>query len=122
MKLDDSKYEDCKTLVEKVEKDFGKIDILINNAGVTSEKPVNQIDYKDFEFLMKINAYGTLLGMKHVGPAMMKNKQGSIVNLSSVTAQVGMGFNSYTSSKGAVRAMSKAAAVEYGRHGVRVNA
>lgn len=122
IKLDVSNEEDWQSLVHQVEQDFGRIDILINNAGVTSEKMINDIDYKDWEFLMKINGFGTLLGMKYVAPLMVKNNQGSIVNLSSVTAQVGMGLNSYSASKGSVRAITKAAAVEYGRHGVRVNA
>lgn len=120
--LDVSNEDDWKNLVEQVEKEHGKIDILVNNAGVTSEKMLNSIDYKDWEFLNKINGFGALLGHKYVGQAMVENKQGSIVNLSSVTAQVGMGLNSYSASKGAVRAISKAAATEFGRSGVRVNA
>ena|SRR5699024_5680038 len=122
IRLDVSNEDDWKKLVEQVEKEHGKIDILVNNAGVTSEKMLNSIDYKDWEFLNKINGFGALLGHKYVGQAMVKNKQGSIVNLSSVTAQVGMGLNSYSASKGAVRAISKAAATEFGRSGVRVNA
>lgn len=122
MKLDVSKEKDWQELVEKVEKDHGRIDILVNNAGVTSEKTIEETEYKDWEFLMKINGFGTMLGMKYVAPVMMKNNQGSIVNLSSVTAQVGMGLNVYSASKGSVRALSKAAATEYGRSGVRVNA
>lgn len=122
IKLDVSNEDDWKELVEQVEAEYGRIDILINNAGVTSEKPIEEIDYEDWEFLSKINGFGAMLGLKHVGAAMVKNKQGSIVNLSSVTAQVGMGLNSYSASKGSVRAISKAAATEYGRNGVRVNA
>ena len=120
--LDVSNEEDWKNLVEQIEKEYGKIDILVNNAGVTSEKMLTNIDYKDWEFLNKINGFGALLGHKYVGQRMVENKQGSIVNLSSVTAQVGMGLNSYSASKGAVRAISKAAATEFGRSGVRVNA
>lgn len=122
IKLDVSNEEDWKNLVDKVEQEHGRIDILINNAGVTSEKAIQDVDYKDWEFLNKINGFGAMMGLKYVGAAMAKNKQGSIVNLSSVTAQVGMGLNSYSASKGTVRAISKAAATEYGRSGVRVNA
>ncbi|PXW90324.1 NAD(P)-dependent dehydrogenase (short-subunit alcohol dehydrogenase family) [Pseudogracilibacillus auburnensis] len=122
MKLDVSKEENWQELVQQVENEFGRIDILINNAGVTSEKPIEQVDYADWEFLLKINGFGTMLGIKYVAPTMVKNNQGSIVNVSSVTAQVGMGLNSYTASKGSVRAISKAAATQYGRNGIRVNA
>lgn len=122
MKLDVTSEENWQTLVNNVEKQFGKIDILINNAGVSSEKSIQQIDYKDWELLSKINGFGTLLGLKYIIPIMEKYKTGSIVNLSSVTAQVGMGLNSYTASKGSVRAITKAAAAEFGRKGVRVNA
>lgn len=122
MKLDVTSEENWQTLVNNIEKQFGKIDILINNAGVSSEKSIQQIDYKDWELLSKINGFGTLLGLKYIIPIMEKYKTGSIVNLSSVTAQVGMGLNSYTASKGSVRAITKAAAAEFGRKGVRVNA
>lgn len=121
-RLDITSESDWARVVQEIESEFGRIDILINNAGVTSEKPIDQIDYKDWEFLSKINGFGTMMGMKYVVPVMQKQKAGSIVNLSSVTANVGMGLNSYTASKGSVKAITKAAAVEFGRDGVRVNA
>ena len=71
---------------------------------------------------MTINGFGPFAGMKHIAPIMVEQGKGSIVNMSSYTAQIGQGFNHYTASKGAVRAMSKAAATEFGRQGVRVNA
>jgi len=122
MKLDVSSEEDWKKLVQDVDEKFGKIDILVNNAGITSEKGIDQITYEDWEPLLKINGFGTMLGLKHLGAYMKKKQKGSIVNLSSVTAQVGMGLNSYSASKGSVRAISKAAASELGHAGVRVNA
>lgn len=122
MKLDVSSEQDWQQLVQKVSEQFGRIDILVNNAGITSEKAVDQITYEDWERLLKINGFGTLLGLKYVAPVMERQHRGAIVNLSSVTAKVGMGLNSYTASKGSVRALSKAAAVQYGGSGVRVNA
>lgn len=122
MKLDVSSEEDWKKLVQDVDEKFGKIDILVNNAGITSEKGIDQVTYEDWEPLLKINGFGTMLGLKHLGAYMKKQQKGSIVNLSSVTAQVGMGLNSYSASKGSVRAISKAAASELGHAGVRVNA
>ncbi|WP_240375007.1 SDR family NAD(P)-dependent oxidoreductase [Bacillus piscicola] len=122
VKLDVTSDENWQQVIRDVEKEHGKIDILINNAGVTSEKTISEVDYKDWELLSRINGFGTMLGMKHTGPAMEKNGSGSIVNLSSVTSMIGMGLNSYSASKGSVRAISKAAAAQFGRNGVRVNA
>lgn len=122
MKLDVTDEASWQALVDEVTEKFGKIDILINNAGVSTEVQLKDLDYQNFEFLHKINGFGTLMGLKHVLPVMTEQQAGSIVNLSSVTALVGMGLNSYTSSKGSVRAVTKAAAAENGRHGVRVNA
>src|SRR5690625_2567599 len=70
IRLDVTNEEDWQALVEKVEKDFGRIDILINNAGVTSEKTIDETTYKDWEFIMKINGFGTMLGIKYVAPKM----------------------------------------------------
>src|SRR5699024_6827703 len=100
----------------------GIIDILVNNAVETSEKMLNSIDYKEGEFLNKINVFGALLGDKYVEQAMIDDKQGSIVNLSSDTAPVAIGLDSYSVSIKAVRAVAKAAVTEFGRSGVRVNA
>src|SRR5690625_6367830 len=72
--------------------------------------------------MLSINGFGPFAGMKHVAPYMVKQNQGSIINISSYTAQIGQGFNHYSASKGAVRAISKAAATTFGRQGVRVNA
>src|SRR5699024_10678372 len=69
-----------------------------------------------------INGFGPFAGMKHVAPVMAEQGKGSIINISSYTAKIGQGFNHYSASKGAVRAISKAAATTFGRQGVRVNA
>lgn len=121
MKLDVSSDENWKIVTEETNKRFGRIDILVNNAGISSEKTVEQITIEDWQKMMTINSFGPFLGMKYVVPYMKEQKQGAIVNISSYTAQIGMGLNAYSASKGAVRAISKAAATMYGRDGVRVN-
>lgn len=121
MKLNVASDEDWANLAKEVYEKFGKIDILVNNAGISSEKPFTEIDYNDWEKMLAINGFGPFAGMKHVAPYMAKQNKGSIVNISSYTAQIGQGFNHYTASKGAVRAISKAAATAFGRQGVRVN-
>lgn len=122
MKLDVSSDEAWATFAKDVKEKFGQIDILVNNAGVSSEKPYTEIGKDDWDFMMSINGFGPFAGMKHVAPIMAEQGQGSIVNVSSYTAQIGQGFNHYSASKGAVRAISKAAATQFGRQGVRVNA
>ena len=72
--------------------------------------------------MMAINGFGPFAGMKHIAPIMAEQRNGSIVNLLSYTTIIGQGFNHYTASKGSVRAISKAAATQFGRQGVRVNA
>lgn len=121
MRLNVASDEEWAAFAQEVKEKFGRIDILINNAGISSEKPYADINLDDWQKMMAINSFGPFAGMKHVAPIMAEQKGGSIVNISSYTAQIGQGFNHYSASKGAVRAMSKAAATTFGRSGVRVN-
>ncbi len=122
MKLNVSSDEEWGNLVKNAIEQFGHIDILINNAGITSEKPFSEIELNDWQKVLTVNGFGPFAGMKHVAPYMVTQKKGSIVNISSYTALIGQGFNHYSASKGAVRAISKAAATMFGKYGVRVNA
>ncbi|MGO4180701.1 SDR family NAD(P)-dependent oxidoreductase [Paenibacillus sp. TAF43_2] len=122
MKLNVASDDDWQALAKDVHDRFGKIDILVNNAGISSEKPYEQINIEDWQKMLSINGFGPFAGMKHVTPYMAAQKKGSIVNISSYTALIGQGFNHYSASKGAVRAISKAAATAFGRQGIRVNA
>jgi len=122
MKLNVASDEDWAALAKEVNERFGKIDILVNNAGISSEKPFQEIDAQDWQKMLSINGFGPFAGIKHVTPYMAEQKQGAIVNISSYTAMIGQGFNHYSASKGAVRALSKAAAAAFGRQGIRVNA
>ncbi|AZV45138.1 tungsten formylmethanofuran dehydrogenase [Peribacillus asahii] len=122
MKLNVASEADWEALTKEVNERFGKIDILVNNAGISSEKPYQEIDINDWEKMMDINGFGPFAGMKHVTPYMAAQRKGSIINISSYTAQIGQGFNHYSASKGAVRAVSKAAATTFGYQGIRVNA
>lgn len=121
MKLNVSSDENWADFAKQVKEKFGKIDVLVNNAGISSEKPYKDIDLDDWQKMLAINGFGPFAGMKHIAPIMAEQKSGSIVNISSYTAQIGQGFNHYSASKGAVRAISKAAATTFGKQGVRVN-
>lgn len=121
MKLNVASEEEWQALAKEVKDRFGKIDILVNNAGISSEKPYQEININDWGKMLSINSFGPFAGIKHIAPYMAAKKKGSIVNISSYTAQIGQGFNHYSASKGAVRSLSKAAATTFGRQGVRVN-
>ncbi|KAA9005859.1 SDR family oxidoreductase [Paenibacillus spiritus] len=121
MKLNVTSDDDWAALAKEVNEKFGQIDILINNAGISSEKPYSDITLEDWQKMLAINGFGPFAGIKHVAPYMAARKQGAIVNISSYTAQIGQGFNHYSGSKGAVRAISKAAATTFGNQGIRVN-
>ncbi|MGX7058599.1 SDR family NAD(P)-dependent oxidoreductase [Vagococcus humatus] len=120
-KLDISSEENWQQVLKEINEEFGRIDILINNAGVSSDKGLAQTTPKDWEFQYKINSLGPFLGIKHVTPYMKENNGGAIVNTVSYTALIGSGTNAYTASKGATRAISKAAAVDLAPFNIRVN-
>lgn len=102
---------------------FGAPTILVNNAGVFRVGPVVDLDPEAFDWMMSINVRGVALGLKHAARAMVGTGRGSIVNLSSVAGIVGSPLHTaYGATKGAVRAMTRSAAVELARAGIRVNA
>jgi NAD(P)-dependent dehydrogenase (short-subunit alcohol dehydrogenase family) len=120
--LDVSKESDWDAVVATTLKSHGRIDILVNNAGVSGSDP-DRFSMATWDQQMDINAKGVFLGMRAVIPEMQKAKKGSIVNISSISGIVGQGFvhMGYNAAKGAVRTMSKAAAVQFGRDNIRVN-
>ena len=98
---------------------FGTVDILVNNAGVGSRGIIyDQTSKEDFDKIMAINAFA---GMKTVAPVMKKAGKGAIVNVSSLAAVVGVEFNAYSLTKGAVVSLTRAASVELGKDHIRVN-
>lgn len=106
---------------------FGGLDILVNNAGVFWVKPIAMETLEEFRKMQQINVEGVFLGLKHALPAIAERAQqwdggGAVVNLSSVAGLVGApNLISYNAAKGAVRLMTKAAALEYAPMKVRVN-
>ncbi|HHY21695.1 MAG TPA: SDR family oxidoreductase, partial [Bacilli bacterium] len=103
MKLDVSSDENWAELTKVVIDKYSRIDILINNAGISSEKTPDQITDEDWSLMHKINSFGPFLGIKHVSKYMKEARKGSIVNTSSYTAIIGSGFNHYSASKGSLR-------------------
>ncbi|HTA32879.1 MAG TPA: glucose 1-dehydrogenase [Solirubrobacteraceae bacterium] len=100
----------------------GRIDVLLNNAGVFLAAPLTDTLVEDFRRVIDINVTGVFLGMRTVTPAMIERSAGSVINLSSVAGLMGSPFlMAYAASKWAVRGMSKVAAKELAQFGVRVN-
>ena len=120
--LDVASEENWQQVVKQAVETFGTVDILVNNAGVGS-RGVNydKTDREAFDRIMGINAWGSFAGIKTVVPVMKKAGGGSIVNVSSLAAVVGVEFNAYTLTKGAVVSMTRAAAVDLGKDNIRVN-
>jgi len=124
VRLDVTSEEDWEKAVSATVSRFGKLDILVNNAGILPEyRPVDELPVEEWDRVMAINARGVFLGTKVSIPEMRKAGGGSIVNISSVSGMGGQeGVQAgYNASKGAVRILTKATAIQYAREGIRVN-
>jgi len=101
---------------------FGVPDILVNNAAILLLKSILDTDIESFERVLKVNLTGTFLGIRTIGGAMVERGRGSIINVSSVDGlKASNALAAYVSSKWGVRGLTKAAALEFGHKGVRVN-
>lgn len=110
-------------LVKDTESRWGSVNVLVNNAGINVPAAVATMSKSEFLRVLEINLVGSWLGMKSVAPVMFRQKRGSIINVvSSSGLQAMNGLAAYGTSKWALRGLSRNAALEYGPHGVRVNA
>jgi NAD(P)-dependent dehydrogenase (short-subunit alcohol dehydrogenase family) len=114
---------DWEAVADAAIKRWGRVDILLNNAGIVgSMKSVQDEDVTAWQRMVAINQQGVFLGIKHIAPIIESTGGGSIVNTCSINGTVGNpGGFSYQASKGAVKMMTRAAAMEYANRGVRVN-
>ena len=123
VKLDVTSEADWQAAVKATVTAYGRLDILVNNAGVSGSMDPDTLSTASWDLIMGVNAKGVFLGMKHAVPAMRDSAGGSSVNISSISGFVGQDrlHMAYNASKGAVRIMTKSAAVQYARDGIRVN-
>jgi NAD(P)-dependent dehydrogenase (short-subunit alcohol dehydrogenase family) len=120
--LDVTRPEDWVAAVELTEETFGRLDVLVNNAGVIDEGGAVDENLEAWQRVIAVNQTGMFLGMKHAVPAMRRTGGGSIINVSSTLGVVGADdYIAYQASKGAVRQMTRSAALSYVKDGIRVN-
>ncbi len=121
--LDVRSDADWVNAIETAVKGYGKLNILVNNAGILRRSGVEETSEEEWDTVMEINAKGVFLGTKLSIPAMREAGGGSIINISSVGGMVGSiyGAAAYTASKGAVRLFTKATAVQYAKENIRCN-
>ncbi|GCD96492.1 SDR family NAD(P)-dependent oxidoreductase [Embleya hyalina] len=119
---DVSNAADWAAVVELAVREFGPVDVLVNNAGVMWTKPILEETPEGLDRILKVNLFGAFHGIQAVAPLMRANGGGSIVNISSLAGLQGIpGHAAYGSSKWAVRGLTKTAALELGEYGIRVN-
>ncbi|MFD2043113.1 SDR family NAD(P)-dependent oxidoreductase [Ornithinibacillus salinisoli] len=122
VQLDVTNELEWKSAVDKVINKFGKLEVLVNNAGALKRKPFTETTLDDYQQLINVNQLGVFMGMQAVIPQMEKQQKGSIINNVSISAFAPISQSSvYAATKASVVAMSKAAAIELGPKGIRVN-
>ena len=123
VRLDVTQESDWTSAVDQAVSRFGKLDVLVNNAGISSRAFTDDIGIDAWDKIMEVNSKGVFLGTRAAVPMMLEAGGGSIINISSIMGLVGAagGHPAYNASKGAVRIFSKAMAVRHGKDNIRVN-
>jgi 3alpha(or 20beta)-hydroxysteroid dehydrogenase len=122
VRLDVTDEEAWRQVLAGVLDRHGRLDVLINNAGIIAYEPLGELSLKDWTRVVDVNQTGVFLGMREAVPAMRAGGGGSIVNFSSIWGNVAVGgAHAYHATKGAVRNMTKNAAMTYAADGIRVN-
>jgi NAD(P)-dependent dehydrogenase (short-subunit alcohol dehydrogenase family) len=113
----------ARRLADAVAKDHGRIDVLFNNAGISGVGTLHETPIELWDKVMAVNVRGVFLVTKYVVPYMLEKRRGSIINMSSTIADIGLAQRaSYAASKGAILALTRSMQVDYAPHGIRVNA
>jgi len=118
---DMTRAADCAAMVEEARRRWGRLDLLDNNVGIGSRGSVVEESEEQWKRVIEVNVTSMFLASKHAIPAMVEGGGGAIVNVSSISALRPRGLTAYTTSKGAVIALTRAMAVDHGAQGIRVN-
>ena len=122
-KADITNSDECQELVRKAIDEFGSIDVLVNNAGITRDSLIMRMKDEDFNDVLRVNLSGTFYMIKAVSKYMIKNRSGSIINMSSIVGLTGnAGQINYSASKAGIVGLTKSAAKELASKKIRVNA
>ena len=120
--LDVTREEQWASAVAAIVRKHGRLDVLINNAGIIAYEPLDKLEMKDWQKMIAVDQTGVFLGMREAVRVMRKQQAGAIVNISSIWGSAAVsGAHSYHAAKGAARNMSKNAAMTYAGEGIRVN-
>lgn len=123
MQCDVAKSEEVETMMKQIVTEYGHIDVVVNNAGITKDNLLLRMSDEEFDDVIRTNLKGTYNCIRHVARIMMKQRRGKIVNMSSVVGLCGnMGQANYAASKGGVIALTKSVAKELAPRGINVNA
>jgi 3-oxoacyl-[acyl-carrier protein] reductase len=123
VRCDVTSADDVDTLVDSAVDRFGRLDIMVNNAGITRDATMRKMTEEQFDQVIAVHLKGTWNGLRKAAAIMRENKRGAIVNMSSISGKVGMvGQTNYSAAKAGIVGMTKAAAKELAHLGVRVNA
>ena len=123
LKLDLTSEEAWQNIVARIVEQAGRIDVLVNNAGINIRKPIEEMSMGEFSTMMSVNVGSVFLGTKYVLPVMRRQGGGAIINTSSVCGLIGHRYTpeAYTTTKGAVTLLTKAIASRYGHENIRCN-
>ena len=123
IKTDVSKSDEVAKMVSQVLRTFGRIDIVVNNAGIVKFSPMHEITEEDWDKIINVNLKSVFLVSKNVIPQMLKQGKGKIINIASIAGLVGFDqLAHYCASKGGIIAMTREMALEYAKYKINVNA
>ncbi len=123
LRLDVTSEESWKAAVEAVVSKSGRLDVLVNNAGINIRKDIEEMPAESFDAMLAVNVKGPFLGIKHVLPVMRASGGGAILNMSSICGLVGHKYTNeaYTATKGALTLLTKSIATRYAKYNIRCN-